>query len=27
VPLSIEAHCSHPGWCPHCSNWSFANSE
>src|SRR3954464_12837638 len=18
VPLSIEEHCSHPGWCPHC---------
>src|SRR5512135_3648604 len=18
VPLSLEEHCSHPGWCPHC---------
>jgi transposase len=24
VPLSIEAHCSHPGWCPHCSKMRYA---
>src|SRR3954470_8448074 len=25
VPLSIEAHCSHPGWCPHCQMLRFAS--
>src|ERR1051325_11696616 len=24
VPLSIEAHCSHPGWCPHCQKMRYA---
>ena len=25
VPLSIEAHCSHPGWCPHCQKLRYAS--
>src|SRR5947209_20351317 len=24
VPLSIEEHCSHPGWCPHCQKVRYA---
>jgi transposase len=24
VPLSIEAHCSHPAWCPHCQKLCYA---
>src|SRR3954451_13625389 len=24
VPLSIEEHCSHPGWCPHCRKLRYA---
>jgi transposase len=24
VPLSIEAHCSHPAWCPHCQKRRYA---
>src|ERR1700692_1406345 len=24
VPLSIEEHCSHPGWCPHCQKMRYA---
>jgi transposase len=24
VPLSIEAHCSHPAWCPHCQKLRYA---
>src|SRR3954467_6206933 len=24
VPLSIEEHCSHPGWCPHCQKLRHA---
>src|SRR3954449_6115464 len=24
VPLSIEEHCSHPGWCPHCQKVRLA---
>jgi transposase len=24
VPLLIEEHCSHPGWCPHCRKVRFA---
>src|SRR5712671_1900487 len=24
VPLSIEEHCSHPGWCPHCQKLHYA---
>jgi transposase len=24
VPLEIEAHCSHPGWCPHCQKVRYA---
>ena len=23
VPLSIEEHCSHPGWCPHCQKLRY----
>src|SRR3954449_7310284 len=25
VPLSIEAHCSHPAWCPHCQKLRHAS--
>src|SRR4051794_25678899 len=25
VPLSIEEHCSHPGWCPHCQKLRHAS--
>src|SRR5947209_5897387 len=25
VPLSIEEHCSHPGWCPHCQKLRYAS--
>src|SRR3954449_5777734 len=25
VPLSIEAHCSHPAWCPHCRKLRYAS--
>jgi transposase len=24
APLSIEAHCSHPAWCPHCQKLRYA---
>src|SRR3954462_11413221 len=24
VPLSIEEHCSHPAWCPHCQKMRYA---
>ena len=24
VPLSIEEHCGHPGWCPHCQKLRYA---
>jgi transposase len=24
VPLQIEEHCSHPGWCPHCQKVRYA---
>src|SRR4051794_21254671 len=24
VPLEIEEHCSHPGWCPHCQKVRYA---
>src|SRR5882757_9522032 len=24
VPLSIEEHCSHPAWCPHCQKLRYA---
>src|SRR5258708_5466808 len=24
VPLKIEEHCSHPGWCPHCQKVRYA---
>jgi transposase len=24
VPLHIEEHCSHPGWCPHCQKLRYA---
>jgi transposase len=24
VPLSLEEHCSHPGWCPHCQKLRYA---
>jgi len=24
VPLTIEEHCSHPGWCPHCQTVRYA---
>src|SRR3954466_16257613 len=24
VPLSIEEHCSHPAWCPHCQKLHYA---
>ena len=25
VPLLIEEHCSHPGWCPHCQKLRYAS--
>src|SRR3954462_2121741 len=25
VPLQIEEHCSHPGWCPHCQKVRYAS--
>jgi transposase len=25
VPLQIEEHCSHPGWCPHCQKMRYAS--
>jgi len=25
VPLQIEEHCSHPGWCPHCREVRYAS--
>src|SRR3954454_25249565 len=25
VPLSIEEHCSHPAWCPHCQKLRYAS--
>src|SRR3982751_3858619 len=24
VPLEVQAHCSHPGWCPHCQKTRYA---